>query len=60
MTIESAASAARIGAQPATNPCHAALPWAGVKPTSTIFPRTTNDATFEPEAMNAALGIGAP
>ncbi len=27
---------------------------------STIFPSTTNDATFEPEAMNAALGTGAP
>jgi hypothetical protein len=27
---------------------------------STIFPSTTNDATFEPDAMKAALGTGAP
>ena len=32
----------------------------GPKPTSTIFPRTTNDATFEAEAMKATEAAGAP
>ena len=35
----------------ASRRCHAI----GPKPTSTIFPRTTNDATFEPDAMKAAV-----
>src|SRR5206468_9312901 len=58
--IDNAASAASTGDQPATIACQSALPFTGAKPMNTIFPSTTNDATFEPEAMNAALGTGAP
>ena len=60
MTMESAASTASSGAQPGSSACQPALPCSGAKPTRTIFPSTTKDATFEPEAMKAALEIGAP
>src|SRR6266704_5119870 len=60
MRIDNAASAASTGDQPATIACQSALPCIGANPTSTIFPSTTNDATLEPEAINAALGTGAP
>src|SRR6516225_11781766 len=58
--MDNAASAANTGDQPAIIACQSALPRTGPKPTRTILPSTTNDATFEPEAMKAALGIGAP
>ena len=54
MRIESAASTARMGVQPPAMACQLALPCTGPKPMSTIFPSTTKDATFDPEAMNAA------
>src|SRR5436305_13906543 len=60
MRMENAASTASTGDQPATMACHSALPWTGPNPTSTIFPRTTNEATFDPDAMKAALETGSP
>ena len=58
--IEAAAITASNGTQPDTNPRHAPFPSAPAKPTIIILARMKKLATFDPEAMNAALGVGAP
>ena len=58
--MDNAASTASTGDQPASIACQAALPRMGANPTRTIFPKTTNEATFDAEAMKPALGTGAP
>ena len=55
--MDNAARAASTGTQPAIMACQAALPWSGPKPTSTIFPSTTNDATFEPEVLKSDVPV---
>jgi len=59
-TSERAATTARIGTQPWANFPQAPLPSAPAKPSIMTLPRMKKPATFEPEAMKAALGKGAP
>src|SRR2546430_529588 len=52
--MDNAASTASTGDQPASIACQAALPRTGANPTRTIFPKTTNEATFDADAMKPA------
>ena len=48
------------GVQPAMKCRYTPLPSAPAKPSSMILAKMKKLATFEPDAMNAALGVGAP
>ena len=54
------ASAASSGIHPGTNARQAALPSAPAKPAVMMRAMMKKLATFEPDAMNAATGVGAP
>src|SRR5438046_2939728 len=59
-SIEKTAITASNGTQPEANARHAPLPSAPANPTIITLPRMKKLATLEPDAMSAALGVGAP
>src|SRR5689334_21584560 len=59
-TMESDASVASNGTQPDTNLRHTPLPSTPANPNIMTLEKMKKLATFDPDAMNAALGVGAP
>src|SRR5258706_16159662 len=51
---------ASTGTQPGRYECQPPLPSAPLNPSNITLAKIKKLATFEPEAMNAALGVGAP
>src|SRR5438093_1570719 len=58
--IESAASTPSTGTHPAVAPFQNAAPASAAKPMTKNFAVTIKLATFDPVAMNAVTGVGAP
>src|SRR2546423_1799374 len=59
-TMDKAATVASTGNQPGANLRQAPLPSTPAKPVAMTLAKTKKLATFEPDAMRAALGVGAP
>ena len=57
---EAAARSAKSGNQPVVKARHAAAPVADANPAARTFARMKKLATFDPLAMKAAAGPGAP
>jgi hypothetical protein len=55
-----AAMSATAGIHPETKLLHAPLPSAPANPIIITCPKMKKLATFDPDAINAALGVGAP
>ncbi len=58
--MEAAATTASTGTHPVAYDLHAPLPSTPANPIAMTFAKMKKLATFEPEAINAALGAGAP